>query len=133
MKVGKEEIVGLVTAFESYMVRDHEAEQKEWEAKVAILIEGLKRLPHAHASRIFPDEVDRPVPRVQVRIDEHEMGATASEIARELALNDPPVRVTSFYLKRGVIVLNPIGLQPGDESAIVGAFKEVWKKHGRMA
>ena len=131
MKVGKEEIVGLVTAFESYMGRDTEAEQREWEAKVAFLIEGLRQLPHAHVSRIFPDEVGRPVPRVQILIDEQKMGATASEIAQDLALNNPPIRVTSFYLKKGIIVLNPIGLRSGDETIITGAFTGTWQKRSR--
>ena len=34
MKVGKEEIVGVVTALELYLERDHEAEAARWEAQL---------------------------------------------------------------------------------------------------
>ncbi len=132
MKVGKEEIVGLVTAFEAYMHRDHDAEQREWEGKVARLVENLGQLPYAHVSRIFPDEVGRPVPRVEIRIEEQAMGATASGIAQRLAQGNQPIRVTSFYLKKGVIVLNPICLQAGDDALIVQGFKNTWKELGRL-
>ncbi len=126
MKVGKEEIIGLVTALEIYMNRNHEAEQKIWESKVSFIQDSLKNLPHTVLKRIFPDEVGRPVPRIQIKIDEKKMGLSAFEIAKHLLQNNPPIYVTSFYLNKGIIVINPIGLQIGDEDLIIDAFKAIW-------
>jgi D-glucosaminate-6-phosphate ammonia-lyase len=127
LKVGKEEIVGLITALEEYVQRDHEAEQRTWEKRIDYLIQKLRNLPHAVISRIFPDEVGRPVPRVRIHIQEAELGLTAFEIVKYLAERDPAVRVTPFYLSEGVIVLNPVGLQEGDEDRLIDAIWSVWR------
>ena len=36
MKVGKEEIMGLLAAVEQWMVREHESEWQEWERRLAV-------------------------------------------------------------------------------------------------
>src|SRR5262249_1965678 len=41
MKVGKEEIVGLLAAVERYLTVDHEAERREMESKVSHIIEAI--------------------------------------------------------------------------------------------
>ena len=126
MKVGKEEIVGLITALEMYVEKDHEAERREWESKVRFLLEALAELPHVEVTRIFPDEVGRPVPRARVWVDEQSIGVTAYEIAECLYQGDLPVRITPFYLHEAALVLNPLCLQDGEKELVVSAFQRVW-------
>ena len=126
MKIGKEEIVGLITALEIYVKKDHEAEQRNWESKVRFLVEDLRELPRVEVTRVFPDEVGRPVPRVRAWVDEQALGVTAYEIAERLSQSDPSVRVTTFYLHDGALVLNPICLLDDDEELVVAAFQKVW-------
>lgn len=45
MKVGKEEIVGLVVALERYMTLDHDAEIAEWNRKARWLADELRGIP----------------------------------------------------------------------------------------
>jgi len=44
MKTGKEEIIGLVVALERYLSQDREAEDAQWEAQVAHLMQRLETL-----------------------------------------------------------------------------------------
>ncbi len=54
-KVGKEEIVGLTRALELYLARDHEADWKEWEERVAHIVSRFQGLtapmPNASSPR----------------------------------------------------------------------------------
>jgi len=45
MKVGKEEIVGLVAALEQYVKRDHAAEMRQWNARAQRIVDGLQGDP----------------------------------------------------------------------------------------
>ena len=45
MKVGKEEIIGLLTAVERYLTLDHEAEFRQWERRAADLLARLATIP----------------------------------------------------------------------------------------
>jgi len=127
MKVGKEEIVGLITALEIYAQKDHEAERREWESKVRFLVEALADLPHVEVTRTFPDEVERPVPRVRMWADEKALGVTAYDIVERLRQGEPPVVVQEFYLHEGVLILNPVCLLDDDEKQVVQALQNVWR------
>ena len=45
MKVGKEEMIGLLAVIEHYLRLDHEAEHQLWQERAEELIVGLKRVP----------------------------------------------------------------------------------------
>ncbi|MBT4098003.1 MAG: aminotransferase class V-fold PLP-dependent enzyme [Gemmatimonadetes bacterium] len=126
LKIGKEEIVGLVTALEIYVERDVEAEHRGWETSVRTMAEALADLPHATVTITAADEVDRPVPRVRLAIDEQGLGTSAADIAEVLQKAEPSVRVTRFSLDEGVLILNPVCLLPGDEALVVQALREAW-------
>lgn len=68
MKVGREEIIGLLTAVERYVALDHGARIAGWEATVAHWVEVLDALPGVRASRQFPNEAGQPHPRALVTV-----------------------------------------------------------------
>lgn len=53
MKVGKEEIVGLVTAMELYLSRDRDAVHETWNNKVRFLVHELQGIPGLRAEQQF--------------------------------------------------------------------------------
>lgn len=130
MKVGKEEIVGFITALEIYLKRDSEKEHKEWETKVDYLVANLNKLPHLIATKTEYDEVDRPVPRVQLLINEKGIQHNAYEIVAKLKESDPPIWVQEFSLHNSIILLNPVCLNDGDEKTIVKGFEKLWDLWG---
>lgn len=95
MKVGKEEMCGLVAAVEWFLSRDHDAHQAECERFVARAIEQLHGLPGVTASRAFPGVAGQPLPRALVRIDPSTAGASRDAVIRTLWEGDPPIAVTA--------------------------------------
>ena len=63
MKVGKEEIVGLLAAVERYLKLDHDAEWRTWEARSSEIIARLAQIPGMSARREVA-EIANHVPQV---------------------------------------------------------------------
>lgn len=63
MKIGKEEIIGFITAIEIYLKKDLKKEYEEWYDKIYYLVSKLNHLPHVKTRQTEYDEVGRPVPR----------------------------------------------------------------------
>ena len=124
MKVGKEEIVGLITALQQYVARDHDADLRSWEAKVAYLIGELAALPHVDVSRSFPDEAGRPIPRVRLRLREKVSELSAVDVVIRLLEGEPPISVVGYLAGEGVILLDPICLQDGEEVLVA---RRLWE------
>jgi len=130
LKIGKEEIVGLVTALERYVDSDTDAQHREWESRVLYMADALGDLPHATVATTTVDEVDRPMPRVRLSVDEEALGSTATQIVECLRQAEPSVHVQRFALHEGALILNPICLLEGDEKLVVQALRDVWRQLG---
>jgi uncharacterized pyridoxal phosphate-dependent enzyme len=116
MKVGKEEMVGLLAAVKWYLGLDHEARGAQFEKWVADWCEALNAIPGVTAERSFPNGAGQAVPRAKVTFDIERLGITADEIVQRLLDGDPSIAVapngpTSIYL-------NPYTLQPGEEKIV---------------
>ena len=127
LKVGKEEIIGLITALEIYLKKDHNAEHKKWEKKIHYLVSKLNELNNIEAIQTEFDEVDRPVPRARLLFDEKNIMHNAYEISKSLQCGEHPVWVQEFSLREGAILLNPVCLIDGDEELIIKRFQDLWR------
>jgi uncharacterized pyridoxal phosphate-dependent enzyme len=126
MKVGKEEIVGLVVALERYVKQDFTAEAQMWEGMVAGMVQKLGAVSGVQARRVSPGERDvQPnwIPRVYVDWD-LQIVRVSPETVRERLLDGEPavaVGVTSTGL-----YLNPQALKPGEEDIVAERVREVF-------
>jgi L-seryl-tRNA(Ser) seleniumtransferase len=93
MKVGKEEIAGLVRAVQLYLATDHEAQAREWSAIVDGWVRELGAVAGVRAARLETNEAGQPVPRVRVTVDEAEAGVSGDEVRRRLWNGDPRILV----------------------------------------
>lgn len=116
MKVGKEEIVGLVAAVERFVRLDDEAERRRWEAQVDHVVEVLYGLPGVQVERVLDRTEYIPVARVA----SDRMAPKA--IAEQLRSGTPRIEVTAS--EQGVTV-NPHMLTPGDEKTIARRLREI--------
>ncbi len=89
MKVGKEEIIGLLAAVERYLKLDHEAEFRLWEAQAAELMARLT-IPGLSVRRDLP-EIANHAPHVILDWSAWPSRPTAEEVARRLLEGDPPI------------------------------------------
>jgi L-seryl-tRNA(Ser) seleniumtransferase len=92
MKVGKEEIVGLVAAVERYMTFDLEAERRALEAKVDHLKDVVGKVKGVTVETHVP-EIANHVPHFVATWDEAARGLTAKQVHERLQAGDPPIHV----------------------------------------
>jgi L-seryl-tRNA(Ser) seleniumtransferase len=93
MKAGKEEIMGLLTAVEAWILgRDHEAEWRVLEKRVSEMIQALSGAEGLRAERYVP-KIANEVPHVMVSWDEKKSGKTAQAIIKALRAGSPPIAV----------------------------------------
>src|SRR5690606_37854077 len=93
MKVGKEEMVGLLTAVKLYLQRDHEARLSQDEEIVAGWCSELNRIPGIQADRSVPNVAGQPMPRAKVVIDPAKAGISRDELVLALRNGTPSIEV----------------------------------------
>jgi D-glucosaminate-6-phosphate ammonia-lyase len=92
MKVGKEEMVGLLAAVERFVALDHDAEWRTWETRVSELITVLSAIPGMSARRDVP-EIANHAPHVVLEWSRWHAELSADDAVRRLRAGDPPIAV----------------------------------------
>lgn len=126
MKVGKEEMAGLLAAVERYLKLDHAARERYCEQTVSEWNEALSRLPGVSARRDFPNEAGQPLPRSIVTVETDTAGIDRDAILEQLLAGDPAIVAAScgtdaFYL-------NPMTLEPGEEQIVLERLTQIISK-----
>jgi L-seryl-tRNA(Ser) seleniumtransferase len=116
MKVGKEEMCGLLAAVERYLRVDHAAEWRELEARVASIREALKGIAGIATERHIPT-IANEVPHVTVEWDESARGLTSQQVTEKLLAGDPPIHLQR---PRAGQLLISVWMMRGDEHKVVG-------------
>lgn len=126
MKVGKEEIMGLLKAVELYMEKDMEAEMEDWENQVQSVIDAFEDVEGVSVTRDFPSEAGQPMPRAKVSFMEGTLSVSIYEFDEYLKGRDPGIYVAAY---QDSLFLNPQTLQKGEMDIIVEAIKEGLSKY----
>src|SRR3989441_10242158 len=116
MKVGKEELCGLLAAVERYLKVDHQAEWRELEARVTSIREALKGLAGIQTDRHVP-AIANEAPHVMVRWDESAKGLSSQQVIEKLMAGDPPIHVQRPG--QGQLLIS-VWMMRGDEHKMVG-------------
>jgi len=127
-KVGKEEIVGLWTAVEVYLKKDHKAEWNEWESRVRMIrkaVEGLRSV----TSETFVPEIANESPHVRVSWDPKVLPLKNDQVRKLLRDGDPRIEIrpsdgTLPNLEIGVWML-----QPGQDRVVARRVREILSKN----
>jgi D-glucosaminate-6-phosphate ammonia-lyase len=115
MKVGKEELIGLLAAVERYVDEDWRDRARRYEAIVERWIEHFSAVPGISASRVFPNEAGQPTPRCRVAFGA-ESGLSGAEVAKLLWEGDPRIAVA---VDGDAISITPELLEEGEESILL--------------
>lgn len=116
MKVGKEELAGVLAAVRWYLGLDHAARNARFESIVAEWCTALNQIPGVAARRSFPNGAGQPVPRAYVTLDSQAVGLTGTAVAQALLAGNPSIAVgpateNGFYL-------NPYTLGEGEAEIV---------------
>ncbi len=123
MKVGKEEIVGLLAAVRWYLSIDEKKLIQTYEDQVKFIIDEMIKIPNVSARRDFPSEAGQPMPRAEIIFDEKALGMTRDEILNKLREGKPSIELPSAGPNS--IFVNPQTLEPGQEIIITDRLKEI--------
>jgi L-seryl-tRNA(Ser) seleniumtransferase len=126
-KVGKEEIVGMVKALESYLKEDHEALNKEWQRRLEFISGKIAALPTVATSYFVPDMANH-VPHMEIKWDPQRIKISPPEASATLRKGTPSVVLTAGE-RRGALSMNSFMLQPGEETIIADKLYELLKAH----
>jgi D-glucosaminate-6-phosphate ammonia-lyase len=116
MKVGKEEMIGLLAAVEQYVGEDWGDRTRRYEGTVERWIEHFRDVPGIDASRVFPNEAGQPTPRCRVTFAT-ETGLSGAEVVRLLWEGDP--RIAVAVDGPHAISMTPELLEEGEESILL--------------
>ncbi len=123
LKVGKEEIVGLVRAIELYLERDHIAEKRLNREVCEGWVETLNGASGITAEICESNEAGQPSPRVRLTFDVSNGGVDAIEVEHGLWNHSPRIAILpdttdSFYI-------TPDTLTPGEAGVVARAIESV--------
>jgi uncharacterized pyridoxal phosphate-dependent enzyme len=92
MKVGKEEIVGLITAVETWLKTDLNALNREWNSRVERIQKLVNTVPGLETDISIPADGNR-YPTLHISWDEEKWGFTVKDCVQKLRAGDPVIEV----------------------------------------
>jgi len=91
MKVGKEEIMGMLAAVEAWYKRDHEAEWRTWESWLQVIATKVQAVPGTTTRIILPESLSNNAPRLRISFDGCRIGLAGDELFRLMLDGDPRI------------------------------------------
>lgn len=129
MKVGKEEIVGMLAAVEMWVKRDHEAEDKMWTSWMENIGARVSKLAGVTATVRQPRGLDNHTPGLSISWDPAKYGITGAEMASLLDSTEPRIVLTGGGRNGGngqtSISIAAHMMSPGDDRVVGDRIHQV--------
>jgi len=122
MKVGKEEMLGIMAAVEWSLAQDETALLAGYEAVVDRWIAGLETVPGVSIERGFPSEAGQPHSRAIVRFEQPCPWSRDQVVA---ALWEGTPRIAVSAIGEDGIALNPQTLEPGEDQIVLDTLQRL--------
>ena len=119
MKVGKEEAIGMLTAVEMWVKRDHKAEWTQWTSMLEHIDTRVRRIAGITTSVNQPNGLSNRTPSLRVLWDPQQLGITGDAVSRMLFDTEP--RIALSATRNGALVgvsVTPYMMVPGDEKIV---------------
>jgi L-seryl-tRNA(Ser) seleniumtransferase len=92
MKVGKEEIIGCLTALETWLAADEKKLYREWNARIDRIRKLVETVPGVKTDTYVPEDGNR-YPTLKVSWDQQAWGFTLADCVAQLRAGDPVIEV----------------------------------------
>lgn len=106
LKVGKEELVGLLWALELFLEEDDDALYAAWNDRARLVEDALADQSALDVTRTHPDEPDI-VSELHLELDKPAAGIGPAALIRSLRNEDPQIYVGERKLDEGKVIVNP--------------------------
>jgi L-seryl-tRNA(Ser) seleniumtransferase len=144
MKVGKEEVIGCLTAIETWLTIDTKKLYAEWNARVDRIAKLVETAPGVNTEIYIPDDGNR-YPTLRVSWDQQGWGFSITDCVRKLRESDPVIEVLGIdnpslvtAVREGIekplpkelkqqnhIELVSMTIQPGEEMIVGQSLREI--------
>ena len=124
MKVGKEEIMGLLTAVEMWVKhRDHKAEWKMWESWLETIRGEVSQVAGVETRVVQPGR-SNVAPTLSIRWDSARVKISPEGLKKELSEGRPRIWVPLLSESNGISIM-PYMMEPGEDKLAAGRLREV--------
>ena len=123
-KVGKEEIVGLLTALELFVQEDPDQRWRDWTQMLEALKDAAGELGNAEWG-LVADRKRSDVPTLQLELDEEGAGIKALDLVLQLQQGDPAIYADASLRSEGLVAFRPMCLRRGDPEAIAARLRQL--------
>ncbi len=133
LKVGKEEIMGMLAAAEAWKGRDHDAEWNQWLQWLDQISKRVTALNGVTTSIIQPVGLSNKTPSLRILWDANRLGITGTETAKLLLDTEPRIVVAGGTGTRpgnmeSTVTITPWMMMPGDDKIVADRLVAVLSK-----
>jgi L-seryl-tRNA(Ser) seleniumtransferase len=134
MKVGKEEIIGMLMAVEMWVRRDHKAEWARWLSWLDHIAKRVSRIDGVTTDVRQPTELSNRSPSLAVRWDPSRIDITGAEVSRLLYETEPRIALGGGGRGRGIagVSVTAYMMSPGDEKIVADRLHAVLSAPPKM-
>lgn len=137
LKVGKEEIMGMLAAVEAWTKRDHEAEYKNWESWLDNISKRVKSIDGVTTNIRQPQGLSNKTPTLVVQWDAAKLGITGQEASKALLDSEPRIVLGGASGNRpgnmaSSLSITPWMMMPGDDKIVADRLVAVLTKPPKM-
>ncbi len=127
-KVGKEEIVGLWTAVELYLKKDHKAEWRDWESRVREIAKALQDVRGVKTEPFVP-EIANESPHLRVSWDEKVIPMKNLQAAKLLREGEPRIEIRPSSGDKPMLEIAVWMLNAGEHRIVARRIREVLNRN----
>ncbi len=126
MKVGKEEIMGLLAALEYWAGgRDGGVEAARWETDLRTIATIVTQADGVATELLAPKSEKSPTPRLEIRWDPSTMPIHGLDLRQTLLDTEPRIMLDDRFSTDGSVFILPFSLQEGEAEIVGGRIREV--------
>jgi D-glucosaminate-6-phosphate ammonia-lyase len=122
LKVGKEEIMGMLAAVEAWTKRDHKAEWKQWEGWLETIRGKVSAIPTVRTEVLQPDGPSNYAPQLRVSWDAAKLRITGQQLSDALLKGGPRILIPA---EESSITVMPYMMMPGDDQIVAPRVAEL--------
>jgi L-seryl-tRNA(Ser) seleniumtransferase len=130
MKVGREEIAGLIVALQRFVAGSDQDDIDSGNRTVDLVADALGELPGVTSVRHALPR--KPMPQLWLELDEESLGLTAYDVVNQMLTGDPPIVLAESRAEFGTLIVHPAGLAD-EEATLVGTrLRQVLSNNGAV-
>jgi D-glucosaminate-6-phosphate ammonia-lyase len=122
MKVGREEIVGLITALRRFAAGSDDDDLERWQRCLDPIERALEGIPGIRVGRHVPQH--KPVPALRIDLEGDCAATRAHDLVNHLLDGEPSIAIDQSYAEHGRLSINPQGLTAEEATAVARRLRE---------